>query len=753
MVYSPFATVKRTPPTTKARPVLPMMYFEGGEWRWSFHDSFEDYAKDGYERNAIIHMAIAYKQRALAQAPLRPFEGNFQQYQLADMKHPSWAWCLRPNEHQSGMEFMQQAICYLDLSGNNYIFIDKGRDGTIKALHNLRPDRVKLAFKQGKFLGYYYVPEGRPLEDGIPILPNYMMHIKYPNPRDPYEGQGYGLSPIMPMAQPADVDNFITKFLHKYFSTGITTLGALVSQRVVSQADRAVYRDMWMEMYGGVDNWARPMFLDEGMDWKPFQPPFKDIDFGVIDRRGEARLLGPLGVNGILLGLPGAMERSTYNNIREVQRDFWETTFNPQLLLFQVEFINMLTSADGVFPMFDTSDVPALQRDLPPMVDSSVKLIQVGMPPYIAYQTVGLKVQRYPGDEIARVPLSLQPVGTPAPALPNTTPQSTPEEETPEDEGGMEEVVPEDEEVTQADDPLLDLKTWTPEEKAIIWKAQDNLARSYEGAFAEAAYAQFKRDHAEIEAILNQQAEKSRRQKATVNWLDSEILIDNYINSVGLPLWRRRFYPLQSALANDVADFWITDLGIAFNVVNIEGMMWFQDYQLTFAQPINLTTSDDIHNLLQQGQLEGWSIESMRNALDTMFDQYMTGELTPEDFEWFNSRMPSYRKELIARTETTRLQSAGSYNLFREWGVDEKEWLAAMDDRVREAHAALNGQVKPVNEAFESPTGGHLMYPGDPASPIDGYNCRCTLLPRFPDTRARMIHLKVKELEQKWPDQ
>jgi HK97 family phage portal protein len=753
MVYSPFATVKRTPPTTKARPVLPMMYFEGGEWRWSFHDSFEDYAKDGYERNAIIHMAIAYKQRALAQAPLRPFEGNFQQYQLADMKHPSWAWCLRPNEHQSGMEFMQQAICYLDLSGNNYIFIDKDRDGTVKALHNLRPDRVKLAFKQGKFLGYYYIPDGEPLEKGIPILPDRMMHIKYPNPRDPYEGQGYGLSPIMPMAQPADVDNFITKFLHKYFATGITTLGALVSPRVVSEADRAIYRDMWMEMYGGVDNWARPMFLDEGMDWKPFQPPFKDIDFGVIDKRGEARLLGPLGVNGILLGLPGAMERSTYNNIREVQRDFWETTFNPQLLLFQVEFINMLTSADGVFPMFDTSDVPALQRDLPPMVDSSVKLIQVGMPPYIAYQTVGLKVQRYPGDEIARVPLSLQPVGTPAPALPSTTPQST--EETPAEEGGdMEEAVPDQEDVAQADDPLLDLKTWTPEEKAIIWKAQDNLARSYEGAFAEAAYAQFKRDHAEIEAILNQQVEKSRQQKSTANWLEAERLVREYLDTVGLPRWKATFYPLQVALVNDVANFWMADIGLAFDVVNIEGMMWFQEYQLTFAQPINLTTSDNIHNLLQQGQLEGWSIETMSNHLSDIFQQYMTGKLTPEDFEWFSARMPQYRRDLIARTETTRLSNSGSYNLLRNWGVDEKEWLAAMDDRVRDTHAAMNGQVKPMSDPFESPSGQQLMQPGDPKADLsETANCRCTLLPRFPENRARMIHLKVMELRKKWPDQ
>jgi uncharacterized protein with gpF-like domain len=58
-------------------------------------------------------------------------------------------------------------------------------------------------------------------------------------------------------------------------------------------------------------------------------------------------------------------------------------------------------------------------------------------------------------------------------------------------------------------------------------------------------------------------------------------------------------------------------------------------------------------------------------------------------------------------------------------------WLSQRDDRVRDSHAAADGQVVEVNEAFV--VGGCLMrWPldgelcGDPGEII---NCRCVMVP------------------------
>jgi len=53
--------------------------------------------------------------------------------------------------------------------------------------------------------------------------------------------------------------------------------------------------------------------------------------------------------------------------------------------------------------------------------------------------------------------------------------------------------------------------------------------------------------------------------------------------------------------------------------------------------------------------------------------------------------------------------------------------MAAIDNRTRQAHALLNGQLADPDEPFHSEL-GDIMYPGDPdADPANVYNCRCTL--------------------------
>jgi len=60
---------------------------------------------------------------------------------------------------------------------------------------------------------------------------------------------------------------------------------------------------------------------------------------------------------------------------------------------------------------------------------------------------------------------------------------------------------------------------------------------------------------------------------------------------------------------------------------------------------------------------------------------------------------------------------------------EAKEWLATQDDKVRDAHAAADGQKVPIDESFDV-GGEQLEYPGDVAgSPENVINCRCTWLP------------------------
>ena len=81
-----------------------------------------------------------------------------------------------------------------------------------------------------------------------------------------------------------------------------------------------------------------------------------------------------------------------------------------------------------------------------------------------------------------------------------------------------------------------------------------------------------------------------------------------------------------------------------------------------------------------------------------------------------------------------RASNATSFNLYRTWGVTEKEWFSTPDDRTRPSHqvGAAWGQdalVVSVDEPFII-NGSPLQYPGDPGGPLDEtIQCRCTVLP------------------------
>ena len=133
--------------------------------------------------------------------------------------------------------------------------------------------------------------------------------------------------------------------------------------------------------------------------------------------------------------------------------------------------------------------------------------------------------------------------------------------------------------------------------------------------------------------------------------------------------------------------------------------------------------------MLAQAQEEGWAIPTMQSHLSDTFEQWMGGDLSPEDFAWFAERMPPYRTEMIARTETIRSSNAGSTQIYKDWGVQKHEWLATLDDRVRPDHLEANGQIVKVGEPFDV-SGEMLEYPGDPVGdPGNTINCRCTTVP------------------------
>lgn len=728
---------RRHSPVWKASPYAwPQSGMGSGNNALMSHD-LQTLATYGYNINAVIYAAIMYKVRAVAKAPLYAYQGDRSRPELLPDDHWLQRLCRRPNEQQSYMEFQGLNTAYLNLTGNSFVLVDTDVRNNPIGLYPLRPDRVEIvANKEGdEILGYTYSPGGSKA-NRFPILPGNIIHVKFPNMLDPLEGMGQGYSPVNPGASSADVDNAVSRFLKNLFETGVFNYGVLETDSLLDEATIARLRSEWTEMYGGSDEWGKPIVTDQGLRYRPLLPDFESLGMEALDGRDESRILAPFGVPAALLGLRVGLENATFSNISELRRMFWEDTMTYEIELFEVDYSYHVAERanSGYWVAHDLSQVPALQRNIPELAQAANNLWNMGVPASTALRTVGLETE-YDGSEVSYVPTTMIDASIPRP-----TPGSIVGFNGKSAEPGG----------TQPDSAIVpvadygrrfdDKGVWTEDAAYKVWRQQDAIAQKHEPAFRDSARKMLQQDKQEILAFITEGKRASLHAKATISWVTVAGDVLDYLRSKSADDWRDEFIPRAKALVEESGNEWSLELGLAFNVENVYSQQWFEDYAMKFAETTNDTTKQGIKDLFDQAASEGWTVDTGIQHLGQMFQQWMAGDLSSDDFDWLKQRMPVHRLEQIVRTETIRWYGAGTNKLFQDWGVERKVWYTAEDERVCPFCKDMNGKIikvgKPWFEAGETMTvnnnGKELSLPmnyGTVEHPPLHTFCRCTELP------------------------
>lgn len=681
---------------------------------WSLTD-IQSFIDSGFNVNAVIYGACMYRADAVNTATLRAYTGEPEDPERLPPDDPISALLLRPNSFQSAHEFHALNSVFFAIAGQSFVWFKRPKAGdTPGEMFTLRPDWVKIvpsADKDGGTIDYVYWPGGN-RSNATALFNEDVMHIKRPNPGDPLMGAGYGFSPLGPAAQSANVDNDVTKFLKIFFQSGAMFQNAISFDGPQDPEALAIVREKLEETYGGVDNWAKWGVFDSSAKIQRVSPTFEEMGFDAIDSRNEARILMALGVPPILIGTRFGLERSTYSNYEEARRAFWEDRLLPELRMFESEAQHFLNS-DTKFVQYDLSEVPALRRNVPDLATAAKTLMDMGVPPRLAFDTVGIAVPAYEGDMERYINVGGGEIVTPVDVAP------TAEEAT---EGTEDEAV---EDATKG-------RTTKAYDVSAMWHKVNTLAEDWEERYGDEANVMFAEELRTITAMLNETQKAAYRLKQTPNWDVLIKMIEEWYAETQPDNWREAFVPLINGTMVDAGDEWSTTLGITWDVRNLEGEAWFQEYMLEFADPITTTSSDEVKALLAQAQAEGWTIPETEKRLDTLFQQWMEGDLTPEDFAWMEARMPAWRREAIARTETLKAANQGTLNLGKAWDVEKKFWIGTFDDRIRDTHISARDTYTednaiPIEDDFI--VGGSSMNaPHDPTAPAgEVVLCRCAL--------------------------
>jgi HK97 family phage portal protein len=163
-------------------------------------------------------------------------------------------------------------------------------------------------------------------------------------------------------------------------------------------------------------------------------------------------------------------------------------------------------------------------------------------------------------------------------------------------------------------------------------------------------------------------------------------------------------FPFLAELAKEAGEDALDMIAPAedFSVAKMEKVLRKRAEML--ADSVNGTTLESLTGTIAEGIDAGEGIGEMTDRIQSVY-----------------SDLSDYRAERIARTETTASNNEGFIEAYKQSGVaTHKEWIAVMDERTRPEHAALNGEVVPLDSKFSN----NLTYPQEP-------NCRCVIGPVF----------------------
>ena len=278
--------------------------------------SYAGLAREGHARNPIVHACTRMIADAVAASHVVASVDG-----LAVDDHPVLALLAAPNEEQSRTELLEAVASHLLLSGDAYLR-GVSLDGRLRALHVLRPDRMRPVADTDGWVSTYEYRTARHLER---VPADDVLHIALFNPLDDHDG----FPPLAAAAMALDVHNAATRWNKALLDNSARPSGALVYDVADSNLSSEQFERLKSELeagYAGAARAGRPLLLEGGLDWKAMSLSPRDMDF-MEARNGAARDIAlAFGVPPMLLGIPGD---ATYSNYAEAQRAFWRGTVLP----------------------------------------------------------------------------------------------------------------------------------------------------------------------------------------------------------------------------------------------------------------------------------------------------------------------------------------------------------------------------------------------------------------------------------------
>lgn len=316
-----------------------------------------------------------------------------------DFDNDIWRLLKRPAPWLSQPLFVGIISMWLSVRGECMV-VKLGENGEMIApgdvpaqLWPLSPDlfEERIDERSRQFIGWWYTPQDKEMiarvGQRVPIQPWEIMHIKYPNPSNPYRG----ITPISAAAAGIELDSLTDSHNRAILRNGAEPGGLYSFDGYIDPQNKASFERQIKERHEGTRNRNRAMVLTGAWKFTPTSLTPKDMDYLEAKRWNRDMVLSIMRVPKACVGVTDDLNYATQ---RGQDKNLWDKSLLPDVRFIEAEFEHdlMQNEPDTNVIAFDLSGVEALREGLNDQVETARVLAgpELHVPPREAFDLVGL---------------------------------------------------------------------------------------------------------------------------------------------------------------------------------------------------------------------------------------------------------------------------------------------------------------------------------------------------------------------------
>lgn len=691
--------------------------FGGGQGTWAKGNQLEQYGKSLYVFAAVNKIATKVAAIDMSMYRIKGRTGDSEEV----FEHEALDLLTKINPFQTRTEFLKTAWINKKLTGEAFWWKVRNNRGQVVELWNLRPDLMTIVADPERYIKQYELQKS----DGKKeiFLPEDIIYFKDPDPLNTFRG----MSPISVAQTRIETEKAATEYQRDFFKNNARPDALLLTEETLDTEQRTQMTSAWDEEHQGSGNNSKIGILEGGMKYQQVSISQREMDYIESSKFTRDDILVALGVPKSVI----TTDDVNYNNANAGIRMFLSETIQPEMAQL-IEVLNeMLISPDFGEEFFldfkdpTPADREAQRRDhlagFGRWLTTNEIREEYNMPAIEGGDTIAAKEGASPTDVPVQLTLEEQLIlkakakkilqGRPLLRKRFELIESVSAELTKQLKAQFKKKKAAKKKAIKTGKKAKTKKDFVslfPEKKErqmyydLVNKRIDNRSKDFKRALITAADGQEDRV---IKRLTKLDAD-NKGIYTKLSHLDITKLLDKGAES---KLFASIGLPFLTEFAEEGGDDAAKITGEEFDMTpQLRDAM--EKRSQFFADSVTDTTFNQLVETLTQGVNAGEGIGALTARVRDVYQDY-----------------PKWRAAMIARTETTNANNEGIMAQFNTSTVVKgKEWISTLDNRTRDSHASINGEIVGKEGAFSN----GLRYPGDLAgSAAETINCRCVIAP------------------------